>query len=389
MAGMRSAGDDLVARREVAQLMAEAAGAWLDGLDADQRRVARGAAPTAEAADSERRRWFYTPTDHGGLTVHQQRPAQQRAAMRLVGSGLSRAAYVTVATIMGLENVLDHLEGFVTRFDRERGRDPGLYYLRVFGEPGGMQPWGWRFGGHHVSLNNLVVDGALVATTPCFLGADPATAPLLGGAVNRPLARVEDLGRDLVRSLSPELAARAILLPRAPSDFVTANRTLLADGDRVIPLAGIWRDDQFADPVEQAKLQALSDRIDDTAGLDDADHEAVAYTVMPKGVPATALDREQRELLRALLGTYLDRAPAGVSPLATYADDAVLDAVHFAWAGSTLPGDPHYYRLQGPRLLLEWDNTQRDANHAHSVWRDPKADFGVDVLGRHLAAHHT
>ena len=92
-------------------------------------------------------------------------------------------------------------------------------------------------------MNNLVVDGVLVATTPCFLGADPATSRLLGGAVNRPLARVEDLGRDLVRSLRPELAARTILLPRAPSDFVTANRTLLTDGDRVIPLVGVWRSD--------------------------------------------------------------------------------------------------------------------------------------------------
>jgi hypothetical protein len=182
--------------------------------------------------------------------------------MRLVSTGLSPAAYVTVATIMGLENVLDYIEGFVVRFNRERGRDPGLYYLRVFGKPGDQGLWGWRFGGHHVSLNNLVVDGVLVATTPCFLGADPATSPLLGGAVNRPLARVEDLGRDLVRSLRPELAARTVLLPRAPSDFVTANRTLLTDGDRVIPLVGVWRDERFPDPVEQAKLQKLSDAID-------------------------------------------------------------------------------------------------------------------------------
>jgi len=388
MADVGNVSDDATARREVAVRMAEAARAWLDSLDAHQRRIATGTTPADDASDSERRRWFYTPTDHGGLTIHQQRPPQQRAAMRLVGTGLSRAAYVTVATVMGLENVLDHLEGFVTRFDRERGRDPGLYYLRVFGEPGGSRPWGWRFGGHHVSLNNLVVDGVLAATTPCFLGADPATSPLLGGGVNRPLARVEDLARDLVRSLPPELAGRAVLLPRAPSDFVTANRTLLTDGDRVIPLAGIWRDERFPDPVEQAKLQALSDRIDETAGLAEADHQAVAYTVVPKGVPAADLDAEQREMLRALLGTYLDRAPAGVSPLPAYLDESVLDAVHFAWAGSTTAGEPHYYRLQAPRLLIEWDNTQRSANHAHSVWRDPTADFGLDVMARHRAAYH-
>lgn len=366
--------------------MAEAANAWLDSLDVQQRRVAAGATPADDASDAERRRWFYTPTDHGGLTFHAQRPAQQRAAMRLVASGVSTAGYVTVATIIGLENVLDGAEGFVTRFDRERGRDPGLYYLRVFGEPGERGTWGWRFGGHHVSLNNLVVDGAVVATTPCFLGADPATSPLLGGAVNRPLARVEDLARDLVRSLRPGLAARAVLLPRAPSDLVTANRTTISPGDRVIPLAGIWRDERFPDPVEQAKLQDLSDAIDVAAGYDDADHVAVEYTAEPRGVPAAELDPEQRVMVRALLGTYLDRVPSEVSPLRRYDDDAVLDAVHFAWAGSTAPGEPHYYRLQGPRLLVEWDNTQRKANHAHSVWRDPESDFGLDVLARHRAS---
>ena len=148
-------------RREIAERMADAARLWLDSLSDDQRAVGVGSVPADDAGDSERRRWFYTPTDHGGLTFHQQRPSQQRAAMRLVSTGLSTPAYVTVATIIGLENVLDQVEGFRTKFDRERGRDPGLYYLRVFGEPGGAAPWGWRFGGHHVSLNNLVVDGAL------------------------------------------------------------------------------------------------------------------------------------------------------------------------------------------------------------------------------------
>jgi Protein of unknown function (DUF3500) len=368
--------------------MSEAARAWLGSLTADQRTVANGARPADDGkADAERRRWFYTPTDHGGLTVHDQRPAQQRAAMRLVATGLSMAGYVTVATTMGLENVLDHVEGFVSRFDRERGRDPGLYYLRVFGEPGGHDPWGWRFGGHHVSLNNVVIDGELAATTPCFLGADPAATPLLGGAVNRPLGRVEDLARELVRSLSPELATRAVLLDKAPSDVVTANRTTVSEGDRVIPLAGIWRDRRFPDDTEQAKLQALSDAMDETAGLTSSEHHTLAYTRTPKGIPGRDLDGPQRELLRLLLGTYFGRVPDSVSPLASY-DDPALEDVHFAWAGPTEPGRPHYYRLQGPRLLIEWDNTQRDANHAHSVWRDPEADFGLDVLAQHRAMHH-
>lgn len=375
-------------RRAVAAGMADAAAAWLEALDPAQRRSAVGAVPADDATDAERRRWFYTPTDHGGLTFHEQRPAQQRAAMRLVATGLSTPAYVTVATVMGLENVLDHTEGFRVRFDRERGRDPGMYYLRVFGEPGGSGAWGWRFGGHHVSLNNLVVDRELVSTTPSFLGADPATSPLLGGAVNRPLAQVEDLARDLLWSLPAELADRAVLLPHAPSDIVTANRTRVSEGDRVVPLSGVWRDERFPHPEEQAKLQTLSDAIDDAAGYSEDDHAAVAYTRAPKGLAAVELDGEQRALLRALLGTYLDRVPPEISPLSRYDDDAELDEVHVAWAGPLERGAPHYYRVQGPGLLLEWDNTQRGANHAHSVWRDPAADFGLDLLARHHAAHH-
>ncbi|WP_460606316.1 DUF3500 domain-containing protein [Jatrophihabitans fulvus] len=375
--------DATTARRDVASRMTDAARQWLDLLDDDQRTVAVGDAPAP--GEDERRRWFYTPTDHGGLTVHQQRPAQQRAAMRLVASGLSDAGYVTVATTMGLENVLDQAEGFVARFDRERGRDPGLYYLRVFGTPGDTGAWGWRFGGHHVSLNNLVVDGVLVANTPCFMGADPATSPLLGGAVNRPLARVEDIARELVRSLPSSQARRAVLSPKAPSDFVTANRSVISDGDRVIPLAGIWRDPRFPDDAEQAKLQAASDRIDEAAAYGEADHSALEYTSAPKGVPGAELGTSQRDLLRALLDCYFGRVPVGCAPVY---DDATLDAVHVAWAGSTEPGAPHYYRLQGPRLLVEWDNTQRNANHAHSVWRDPVSDFGADVLAEHHARHH-
>lgn len=384
-----SVGDEITVRREVAGRMAQAALLWLDQLDPDQRRIAVGAVPGDDPSDGERRRWFYTPTDHGGLTFHQQRPAQQRAAMRLVSTGLSTPAYVTVATTMGLENVLDQIEGFVTRFDRERGRDPGLYYLRVFGDPEGSAPWGWRFGGHHVSLNNLVVDGALVSSTPLFLGADPASSPLLGGAVNRPLARVEDLGRELVSSLRGDAARQAILLAKAPSDVVTANRTVVSDGDQVIPLAGVWRDERFADRLEQAKLETLSDTIDENAGLTTDEQVTVSYTSAPKGVAAADLDADQRVILRALLGTYLDRAPEGLSPAPAYADDRTLDAVHVAWAGSLEPGQPHYYRLQGPGLLIEWDNTQRGANHAHSVWRDPSSDFGLDVLARHRADHHS
>jgi len=376
------------AAREAAAGMATAAAAWLDALDPAQRAVATGGAPSPDAeSDAERRRWFYTPTDHGGLTLGAQRPGQQRLAHQLVAAGLSAAGYVTVATIIGLDNVLDYVEGWSVDWGRERGRDPGLYYLRVFGEPGGAAPWGWRFGGHHVSLNNLVVDGVVRSTTPCFFGADPAISPLLGSARLRPLGDTEDLARELVRSLDPGRAARATLLDRAPADIVGGNRAQIADGDQMMYLRDVWRQ-PFTDRELAEQVARMDAAAEQASGYDAGDYRQVALTTAPKGLPARELDLGQRKLLRALLATYLGRVPDGLSPQAGYEDDGVLDAVHVAWAGPIEPGRPCYYRLQGPGLLIEYDNTQRHANHAHSVWRDPAADFGYDALGAHLDAHH-
>ncbi len=383
-----TAADRDAAARDAAKRMADAASAWLGALDAAQRAVATGDAPGSGAeSDEERRRWFYTPTDHGGLTLAAQRPVQQRLAHQLVASGLSEAGYVTVATIIGLENVLDHAEGWRVDWGRERGRDPGLYYLRVFGQPGGPEPWGWRFGGHHVSLNNLVADGMVRSTTPCFIGANPAASPLLGAAPLRPVGGAEDLARELVRSLDAGRMARAILLDRPPSDIVGGNRSRLADGDTVMLLRDLWNG-HFTDPGLVRDLAGIDTGSAARSGYDAGDHGRLALTGAPKGLPAADLGPGQRDLLRLLLGVYLGRVPSGLSPLPDYDDDAKLDAVHLAWAGSTDAGRPLYYRLQGPGLLIEYDNVQSGANHAHSVWRDPDGDFGYDVLGAHWAAHH-
>ncbi|MCV2489355.1 DUF3500 domain-containing protein [Geodermatophilus sp. YIM 151500] len=343
--------DGRATQRIVADAMAAAATAWLDSLDAEQRSDARRPGPRdGPDAEVERRRWNYTPVDHGGLTLGRQRPAQQSLAMRLVATGLSAAGYATVCTVMGLETVLDGAEGFRERGRFERYRDPARYYLRVFGEPGTDAPWGWRLGGHHVSLNNLVVGGRVEAVTPCFVGANPAATALLGGASLRPLGATEDLARQLVRSLPPDLAARAVLLDRAPSDIVSRDRPRLPAGHEVLPASD--------------------------------GEERLALSARPRGLPARELDAEQRQLLGHLLGAYTGRVPDGLVP------PVDLDTVHVAWAGSTEPGRPHYYRLHGPRLLVEWDNTQNGGNHAHSVWRDPQADFGADALAAHLAEDH-
>jgi hypothetical protein len=374
--------------RTVASAMAEAAAAWIDGLDAEQRAIGAWDWPGSKAADAERVRWYYTPTDHGGLTVHQQRPHQQRAAMRLLATGLSEAGYVTASTIMGLENVLDRTEGFGAGFERDRGRDPGMYYLRVFGDPTGDGPWSWRFGGHHLSVHHLVVGGEAVAGSPCFLGADPMVSPLLGDRELRPLGGVEDSARELLHALDADQRSRAVLTAIAPADIISSNRVWPLPGDRLIPLPNLWRG-HFGQGLED-RMWSMHDGLEAQLGVTESHRAATELTAEPRGLSAADMGEEQRALLREVLETYIGRMPPGiVERERARFDGGALDSVAFAWAGGTQRGEAHYYRLQGPRLLAEWDNTQRAVNHAHSVWRDPGHDFGLDLLGEHLTEHHT
>jgi hypothetical protein len=368
---------------DVAARMTDAALVFLAALDEPQRSQAAWGFPS----DDERRRWFYSPTDHGGLALSSMTPAQQRLTMKLLRTGVSKAGYVTVSTIIGLENVLDEVEGWVASWERERGRDPGLYYVRVFGDPAGDQPWSWRFGGHHVSINHTIVDGQIVASTPCFLGADPASSPLLGPHLLRPLGAAEDLGRELVHALRPEQLAQALLSPVAPVDLVTGNRTVVSEGDEPPHLRDIWRS-RFTDAlaVRVDTMQADAEHI---LGLEAAHLEALRFTIAPKGISAAALNIGQREILRALLSVYVQRVPDELADLqvAKFAAESDLDRLSFAWAGGIESGQPHYYRVHGNQLLVEYDNTQRGTNHVHTVWRDLSNDFGVDHLARHYAEH--
>jgi hypothetical protein len=312
--------------------MAEAAARWLASLDPAQRAKAAFGFPD----DAERTRWYYTPTERGGLPLAEMGPTQQRLAHRLVASGLSEAGYATAATIMGLENVLDAKEGWRRGYDGRtvphRGRDPQLYFVSVFGDPG-AGPWGWRVGGHHVALNwTLAGDGRLSAS-PLFFGANPALTRLVGPGVLRPLAGEEDLGRALLASLAPDQRAKAVVSEVAPDDILERNRSRVEPGQ-------------------------------------------------PDGLPATGMLPQQRTLLEGLVRLYLDRLPAELA--AAEAAQVVGEAgerLHFAWAGPADPGQPHYYRVQGPRLLIEYDNVQDGANHVHSVWRVPGGDFGQSTAG--------
>lgn len=373
--------------RALVRRMTRLATDLLDSLDPQARARACWAPFGDQEVEAERVRWFYTPTDHGGVALRELAPQQQSLAMQLLATGLTRQAYATACTVLGLENVLDELEGWGVDWGRARGRDPGLYWVRIFGHPGDAA-WGWRFGGHHLSVNLLLRDEGIAAATPSFIGADPAVSPLLVGEL-RPLGGTEDLARTLMASLGKQERAQALLHPRAISDIVSGNRARLDRGDQMMHMQ-----DLFRGPLPTPRLAALVDRIDEVAesgsGYTEADHARMAFGVGSRGIAACDLTAEQRDMLRDLIAAYTDRSPV---PLAEalrrgYSDDERLDAVHFGWAGELALGQPHYYRLTGPRLLVEYDNTQRGASHAHSVWRDPAGDFGLDPLSSHRIIAH-
>ncbi len=375
-----SAGASDAVRRSLAQTMADRASAFLQSLNEAQRSVA--VRPFEEI--DERHRWFYTPTDHGGLALSSMTAPQQRLVFHLLASSLSKAAYVTVTTIIGLDNVLDEVEGFGTDWGRERGRDPGLYYLRVFGVPGSLGSWSWRFGGHHVSLHMTIHDGEVISTTPCFLGADPASSPLLGPHPLRPLAGAEDFARELLHSLSPDQLTVALVSPIPPVDLVGANRARLTEGDSALPLADVWRG-RFEGHLAE-RIDAAQNAMERAVGTLPEHLRALSYSTVPKGLSVADFTPQQRQSLRRVLDAYLSRMPDPYAEIesAKY-EGSRLDELSFLWAGSPEPGVPHYYRIQGQRLFVEYDNAARNANHVHTVWRDTENDFGSDVL-RHYAS---
>jgi hypothetical protein len=366
------------AAERVATGMAGAAHAFLDSLDDEQGRQAHWPFP----ADEERLRWYYTPTDHGGLPLSRMRPHQQQLAFKLLASGLSRPAYATAAAIIGLENVLDELEGWSMTWGRERGRDPGLYYVRIFGDPAAGSPWSWRFGGHHVSVHFLLVDGSVAAFTPLFLGADPALTTLLGATELRPLGSAEDAGRELLASLDGEQRSRATVSPVAPFDLVGGNRSRIEGGELPLKLPEIWRRRFEGDLGEL--VESIQRRLEEGLQIQPEHLEALRFTPTPRGLGGHELSGSQRRLLKEIVAVYVRRLPSELADaeLAGYTEERVK-TLSFAWAGSAERGLPHYYRVQGPRLLIEYDNAQRAGNHAHSVWRNPDGDFGIDVLGEH------
>ena len=317
-------------RTKSSDAMASAASNFLGMLSPEQKAKA-----TYPVDDKERLNWHFVPRERNGLPLKEMDAAQRALAEALLTSGLSQSGYQKVANILSLEPVLKEQEK-----DTRGRRDAAGYFFTVFGEPSTTKTWGWRFEGHHVALNYTVVKGQVVASSPTFFGANPAELKSGPRQGFRALAREEDLARELLTSLDAKQKPVAVVDPVAPKDITTGNKLKV-------------------DPIE------------------------------PKGIAANKLSKKQIELLMAVIEEYVGNMP---DDLGTARLDAVrkagMDKVHFAWLGQPDRGQPHYYRIQGPTFLIEYDNTQNNSNHIHSVWRDFKGDFGTDLLAVHYQRFH-
>jgi hypothetical protein len=217
-------------------------------------------------------------------------------------------------------------------------RDPELYFFTVFGTPGTKGTWGWRVEGHHVSLHFTVSDGAAVVGAPSFWGTNPAEVREGPKKGLRVLDREQDAGRALVMALDDAQKKTALIAEVAPTDILTKT-------------------------------------------------EVITNPLSPLGIPSSALTAKQRELLMQLIDVYTSQMTADIAAeRQAEIKKGGLDKIGFAWAGPVEPGQKHYYRVQGPTFVIEFDNTQNDGNHIHSVWRDFESDFGRDLLREHLAA---
>jgi hypothetical protein len=343
---------DRMAVPETAARMIEAAIALLAALTAAQREKA------CFAFGDERRDWSFAPAlTRGGLPIGALDDGQRRLAHELIVTGTSLPGYAKVVSVMAMEHVLRALSPqSADLFDPER------YCFKVFGVPG-ENAWGWQFAGHHVSLNFTVVSGRFISPTPLLLGAEPASYGILA-----PLADDEKLGFQLVHSLDAAQRHAAIIWHRSAPDFATRMVSRIGDTERPDPVFG---------PEPDYRLS-------------EDERDILSYVrAKPKGLSAAQLNLRQLDELAAIVGAFARRLPDEVAGVQMRElERAGLDNLTFAWAGGTESGDRHYFRVQGPTLLIEHDNTQANGNHIHSVWRNPADDFGDDVLAEHYRLHH-
>lgn len=326
-----------LAQQPEAPSMNGAAQAFLKSLDAEQRQLATFAFDNAERFD-----WHYVPRERKGLPLKRMNDAQRQAALALLRTGLSEQGYAKAAAIFDLENVLRVVE---SRPPNDTRRDPDNYSFTVFGDPASNQPWGWRVDGHHLSLHFSSIENKVISMTPAFMGSNPgkvlAEVPQKGKQV---LKRETELAFELLNTLDENQLKKTMISDTSSNEIFTANS-------------------------RKAVLEKQ------------------------EGLTVAEMTAPQKKAFMALLQEYLGKYPV---TLANQQMDRLklngLDNIRFAWAGNRQPemgvGKGHYYRIHGPTILIEYDNTQNNANHVHTVVRDLANDFGEDVLADHYKRQH-
>ncbi len=310
-------------------LMTETATRFLAALSPELRSKA-----TFPFGDDERMDWHYIPKERKGLPLREMTPYQKHLAGALLASGLSQVGYIKAVTIMSLEDVLRIMEN-----DSGARRDPEKYHFTIFGTPSDSGSWGWCIEGHHLSQNYTVSNGQVV-DGPSFFGSNPAEVLQGPRKGLRVLSAEDTMGFELIRALDEPLRKIAIVDTKAYSDILSA-------ASRKAALAG-----------------------------------------QPSGLSAAKMSAGHFDALRALAELYAHNMPGELAQHRLEQIDQAGRKTYFAWAGGTNPGEPHYYRIQTSSFLIEFDDTQDNANHIHSVWRDLRNDFGGDLLKAHYERGH-
>ena len=324
-------GDHAHDAKNAADSMASAAMSFWNSLTPEQQAKAG-----FDFKDGERHNWHFVPRARKGVALKDMTPAQRQLAHAFLSSGLGQRGYVSAVTIMSLDQILREIE----QSGRGPVRDAELYFFSVFGKPGTDQTWGWRVEGHHLALNFTIVNGKAVTGAPAFMGTNPAEVRSGPRKGLRVLDKEEDLGRAFVKSLDDAQRKKAIFSEKAPADIITGN---------------------------QRKAQ-----------LDKPD----------LGITHAELTKEQKAALWELVKVYAQwHRPELAEQDLKRIEAAGLDKLRFAWAGGLEPGVGQYYRVVGPTFLIEYDNTQNNANHVHTVWRNLENDFGEDLLRKHYDQH--
>ncbi len=314
------------------KVIASKANEFLNLLDESQAAKAR-----YPLDDEERFNWHYIPRQRNGIPLKELNEKQRQAALGLLRSSLSDQGFQKASNIMALENILREVE---SRGQDDTYRDPLNYSVTIFGDPNTQNVWGWRLEGHHISLNFCSSEGIIASATPTFWGSNPATVRSGRNTGKQVLKQEMDLGFTLVNSFDAGQLKIARISEKAPGDIITGNHR--------------------------------------NADLQD-----------PKGLAYGEMKENQKKLLMQLLNVYVKNYEFGFAKrLMDKIEKAGIENLSFAWAGSLQPGAGHYYRIQGPMLLIEYDNTQNNANHVHSVVRDLTNDFAEDILREHYEKEH-